>query len=114
MDVIAVYQQVGAYRGAAEICGTTRKTVSRVVKSMEAGEVAQPAPVASARNHDLVIDVVAKQKALCAGIMIVVGGRRCRRRVSTWSSIGPRWAAGCTCSARCWRGRGGIRRVRHR
>ena len=28
MDVIAAYQQVGTYRGAAVMCGTTHKTVS--------------------------------------------------------------------------------------
>jgi len=27
MDVIAAYRDVGSYRGAAEICGTTHKTV---------------------------------------------------------------------------------------
>ena len=40
-----------------------------------------------------------------AGTITVVGGRRCGRRVSTWSSTGACWA-GCTCSARCWPGRG--------
>ena len=30
MDVISAYQQVGSYRGAAELCGTTPKTVKRV------------------------------------------------------------------------------------
>ena len=35
----------------------------------------------------------------------VVGGRRCGHRVSIWSSTGACWA-GCTCSARCWRGAG--------
>ena len=34
----------------------------------------------------------------------MVGGRRCGPRVSIWSSTGVCWA-GCTCSARCWRGR---------
>ena len=27
MDVIAAFREVGSYRGAAEICGTTHKTV---------------------------------------------------------------------------------------
>ena len=31
MDVIAAYQQVGTYRGAAVMCGTTHKTVKRMV-----------------------------------------------------------------------------------
>ena len=29
MDIIAAYQLVGTYRGAAAICGTTHKTVKR-------------------------------------------------------------------------------------
>ena len=32
MDVIAAYREVGTYRGAAEICGTTHKTVRRVIE----------------------------------------------------------------------------------
>lgn len=31
MDIIAAHQLVGTYRGAADICGTTHKTVKRVV-----------------------------------------------------------------------------------
>ena len=38
MDIISAYQQVGTYRGAAEMCGTTHKTVKRVVERAEAGD----------------------------------------------------------------------------
>jgi transposase len=31
MDVLAAYREVGSYRGAAGICGTTHKTVKRIV-----------------------------------------------------------------------------------
>ena len=31
MDIIAAYREVGTYRGAAEMCGTTHKTVKRVI-----------------------------------------------------------------------------------
>ena len=31
MDINAAYREVGTYRGAAEICGTTHQTVKRVV-----------------------------------------------------------------------------------
>ena len=51
MDIIAAYQQVGTYRGAAEICGTTHKTVRRVIERAEAGETGR-VPVARARNYD--------------------------------------------------------------
>lgn len=35
MDINAAYREVGTYRGAAEICGTTHKTVKRVVDAAE-------------------------------------------------------------------------------
>lgn len=35
MDINAAYREVGTYRGAAEICGTTPKTVKRVVEAAE-------------------------------------------------------------------------------
>ena len=38
MDVIAAYRDVGSYRGAAEICGTTHKTVKRIIEAHEAGQ----------------------------------------------------------------------------
>jgi transposase len=37
MDILAAYRDVGSYRGAAEICGTTHKTVRRVVERHNAG-----------------------------------------------------------------------------
>ena len=35
MDVIAAYRDVGTYRGAAQICGTTHKTVKRIIEAHE-------------------------------------------------------------------------------
>ena len=37
MDIISAYREVGTYRGAAAICGTTPKTVRRVIARHEAG-----------------------------------------------------------------------------
>ena len=37
MDIISAYREVGSYRGAAAICGTTPKTVKRVIARHEAG-----------------------------------------------------------------------------
>jgi transposase len=37
MDILVAYREVGSYRGAAEICGTTHKTVRRVVERHNAG-----------------------------------------------------------------------------
>ena len=38
MDIVAAYEQVGTYRGAAALCGTTHKTVKRVVEAAQRGE----------------------------------------------------------------------------
>jgi transposase len=60
MDVIAAYRDVGSYRGAAAICGTTHKTVKRVIEAHEAGGVlVEKTP--RARNYDEVTDLVAKR-----------------------------------------------------
>jgi hypothetical protein len=40
MDVIAAYRDVGSYRGAAQICGTTHKTVKQIIEAQEAGQAA--------------------------------------------------------------------------
>jgi len=37
MDILSAYREVGTYRGAAEICGTTHKTVKRMVWVCQAG-----------------------------------------------------------------------------
>ena len=37
MDIISAYREVGTYRGAAVISGTTHKTVKRVIARHEAG-----------------------------------------------------------------------------
>ena len=142
MDVIAAYREVGSYRGAAAICGTTHKTVKRIVERHEAGRCGAGArrtvattttrwpswsrrrsrrrtgrisakrllPAArtagyagSARNFRR---LVADAESGCGGRAITaVGGRRSGRRATRWSSTGACWT-GCTCSARCWPGRG--------
>jgi Integrase core domain len=42
MDILAAYQEVGSYRGAAAMCGTTHKTVRRVVDRHNAGGTVGP------------------------------------------------------------------------
>ena len=37
MDIISAYREVGSYRGAAAISGTTPKTVRRVIARHESG-----------------------------------------------------------------------------
>ena len=58
MDIIAAYREAGTYRGAAEIAGTTHKTVRRVIARHEAGGAARPR-VARGRNYDGVAALVA-------------------------------------------------------
>jgi transposase len=58
MDIIAAYREAGTYRGAAEIAGTTHKTVRRVIARHEAGGAA-PARVPRGRNYDGVAVLVA-------------------------------------------------------
>ena len=60
MDVIAAYQDVGSFRGAAAICGTTHKTVKRIIELHEAGAVSVE-KVPRPRNYDEVADLVAKR-----------------------------------------------------
>jgi transposase len=61
MDVIAAYREVGTYRGAAAICGTTHKTVRRIIEAHEAATAGTPPPprVPRPRNYDAVADLVA-------------------------------------------------------
>ena len=56
MDVIAAYRDVGSYRGAAEICGTTHKTVRRIIEAHEAGQ--RPGRQGRSRNFDQVTELV--------------------------------------------------------
>src|SRR5436190_11775483 len=39
MDIVNAYQAVGTYRGAAALCGTTHKTVRRVIERRARGQV---------------------------------------------------------------------------
>jgi Homeodomain-like domain len=52
MDIISAYQQLGSYRAAAELCGTTHKTVKRVVEKFEADQAGNPPPVRAERSRN--------------------------------------------------------------
>jgi transposase len=60
MDIISAYREVGSYRGAAAISGTTAKTVKRVIARHEAGG-ARPARAPRGHNYDAVIEVVGER-----------------------------------------------------
>jgi Cdc6-like AAA superfamily ATPase len=69
MDVLAAYREVGSFRGAATICGTTHKTVRRIVEAHEAGGAGKQSPGRKDRGHnyDDVIDMVARMVAKTHG-----------------------------------------------
>ncbi|KSZ55948.1 hypothetical protein Z045_26035 [Rhodococcus pyridinivorans KG-16] len=52
MDIISAYREVRSYRGAAELCGTTHKTVKRIVERFEADQAGTPPPVRVEREHN--------------------------------------------------------------
>lgn len=55
MDYIAAYNEVGTFRGAADMCGTTHKTVARAVRR----QAGQPGARADRqRNYDIVEELV--------------------------------------------------------
>jgi transposase len=57
MDIISAYREVGSYRGAAEICATTAKTVKRAVEAAQRTDTESPTP----HNYDSVAELVAQR-----------------------------------------------------
>ena len=90
MDIIAAYREAGTYRGAAEIAGTTHKTVKRVIARHEVGAAA-PERAARGRNYDGAGRLVAERVEKTAGRSRRSGC--CRRR-------GPRASRGRTVNFR--------------
>jgi transposase len=60
MDIISAYREVGTYRGAAAISGTTAKTVKRVIARHECAD-ATPVRVPREHNYDAVTELVAER-----------------------------------------------------
>lgn len=63
MDIISAYREVGSYRAAADLCGTTHKTVKRVVERFEAEQSGLKPPPRKQRvsNYESVADLVAER-----------------------------------------------------
>ncbi|WP_214111406.1 IS21 family transposase [Acrocarpospora catenulata] len=57
MDIIAAYREVGTYRGAAQMCGTTHKTAKRIIERALAGDKAPPRKRRD-HNYDMVAELV--------------------------------------------------------
>jgi transposase len=66
MDIISAYREVGTFRGAAALSGTTPKTVKRVIARHESGGGA-PERASRGRNYDAVCDLVAERVAKTQG-----------------------------------------------
>jgi hypothetical protein len=120
MDIIAAYREVGSYRGAAELCGTTAKTVRRIIQRHEAGGQ-RPQRKPRARNYDRVVELVGSRVQATRGRISAkrllpaartAGSIRVRRGTSVgWSrrrsapgalSITAAAARRCGRRARCW------------
>jgi transposase len=62
LDIVNAYAELGSYRAAAELCGTTHKTVRRIVERHRAGTLGQrPRPPRRPRNTDPVSDLIARR-----------------------------------------------------
>jgi hypothetical protein len=90
MDIISAYREVGTYRGAAVVSGTTHKTVKRVIARHEAGGCV-PARGPRPHNYDAVAELVAARVKASAG------------RISAKRLLPAAQAAGYTGSARNFR-----------
>ena len=66
MDIIAAYREVGTFRGAAEITGTTHKTVRRVIARHDAGS-GPLARTPRGHNYDSVAGLVEARVKATAG-----------------------------------------------
>jgi transposase len=66
MDIIAAYREAGTLRGAAQIAGTTHKTVKRVIARHEAGGAA-PERAPRGHNYDGVAALAAERVEKTAG-----------------------------------------------
>jgi transposase len=63
MDIISAYQQLGSYRAAADACGTTHRTVKKIVANFEADQagVAPQSRPERTHNYDAVAEMVAER-----------------------------------------------------
>ncbi len=68
MDILAACREVGSYRGAAALCGTTHKTVKRMVERHNAGGAA-PRRMDRGHNHEHVRGLVAEKVRKSQGRM---------------------------------------------
>src|ERR671929_833103 len=58
MEIVNAYELIGSYRGAAALCGTTAKTVKRVLERRAAGQVGRRPSPPRVRNTAAVMDLI--------------------------------------------------------
>lgn len=59
MDIVNAYLELGSYRGAAELCGVTHKTVKRIIERWQAAKIGDPRRTpARGHNTDCVKDLI--------------------------------------------------------
>ena len=99
MDIVNAYAELGSYRAAAAVCGTTHKTVKRVVERQRRGAVEQPR-TSRPKKADTVRELIAERVRASAGrisakrlLAVVRGagysgsGRSLRRAVAEAKSV---------------------------
>jgi len=59
LDIVNTYEELGSYRATAELCGTTHKTVRRIVARQRTGPPPERPP--RPRNNDCVVDLIAER-----------------------------------------------------
>jgi transposase len=89
MEIVHAYATLGSYRAAAALCGTTHKTVQRVIARHQAGQVGRRP--ARPRNTEAVQDLIAERVQRTDG------------RISAKRLLPVAQAAGYTGSARNFR-----------
>ena len=90
MDILAAYREVGSYRGAAAMCGTTHKTVRRIVERHDGWRRGAGAQ-GRGHNYDAVAELVAER------------GRETHGRISAKRLLPAARTAGYAGSARNFR-----------
>jgi transposase len=66
MDIVNAYAELGSYRAVAELCGTSHKTVKRIVERQRRG-IVERTRVARPRNVDAVTELIAERVRASAG-----------------------------------------------
>jgi hypothetical protein len=98
LDVINAYRRVGTYRGAAEICGVTHKTVERVVEK----DQTQAERVERRKNYESVRDLVADELRETKGKISAKRVRLCRVRPQLFAASCRRSAPSTAAAKRSW------------